>query len=275
MTRLVRASTFFIGQGGPLAVIAGPCVLEDYGLVKEVAQELDRVTGELGLPILFKASYDKANRSSLTSYRGPGLEPGLKLLADLKSETRIPVLSDVHEVAQVERAAEVLDIIQIPAFLCRQTDLLVAAARAGKPVNIKKGQFLAPWDIQQAIAKVTQSGNEDVLITERGTCFGYNTLVVDMRALPRLRALGYPVIFDATHAVQMPGAAGTASGGEREFVAVLARAAVAAGVDGVFLEVHPNPDAAPCDGPNMVPLAEVGGLLKTLSALHQLVRSET
>ncbi len=272
MTRLVRASTFFVGHGGPLAVIAGPCVLEeDYGLVKEVAQELDRITGALSLPFMFKSSYDKANRSSLATYRGPGLEKGLKLLGDLKEEVGVPVLSDVHEVGQVERAAEVLDVIQIPAFLCRQTDLLVAAAHTGKPVNIKKGQFLAPWDMEQAVAKVTRSGNEDVLITERGTCFGYNTLVVDMRGVPRMRSLGYPVIFDATHAVQMPGAAGTASGGEREFVPVLARAAVAAGVDGVFLEVHPNPDGAPCDGPNMLPLSQVADLLTTLAEIHRLV----
>ena len=260
-----------MGAGGPLALVAGPCVLEDLGLMVEVAEELKGVAGRLGVPYCFKASYDKANRTSIGSSRGPGLEEGLRLLGAVRERTDVPVLSDVHETAQVDAAAKVLDIIQIPAFLSRQTDLIVAAARTGKPLNLKKGQFLAPWDMRHAVEKAMSVGNEDVIITERGTSFGYNNLVVDMRGLPQMRGLGVPVVFDATHAVQRPAGAGGASAGDREFVRTLARAAVAAGVDGVFMEVHPDPDRAPCDGPNMVPLAEVEGLLAVLTEIHGVV----
>jgi 2-dehydro-3-deoxyphosphooctonate aldolase (KDO 8-P synthase) len=230
----------------------------------ETAKELKRITGELKLPFIFKSSYDKANRSSGHSFRGPGIKDGLKILDRVREQVGVPILSDVHSAEEATEAGKVLDVLQIPAFLCRQTDLLVAAARTGKVVNVKKGQFLAPWDMANVVQKIEEAGNRRILLTERGASFGYNNLVTDFRALPIMRRLGYPVIFDATHSVQLPGGAGTRSSGQREFVAPLARGAVAVGCEGLFMEVHPNPDKALSDGPNMVPLAEVRGLLEQI-----------
>ncbi|MEW6288607.1 MAG: 3-deoxy-8-phosphooctulonate synthase [Thermodesulfobacteriota bacterium] len=262
---------FRIGPGQPLLLIAGPCVLESEEVARRIAAHVKEVAGRLGISFVFKASFDKANRTSLASYRGPGLAEGLGMLAAIRREFQIPVISDVHDVSQVDQAAKVLDILQIPAFLCRQTDLLVAAARTGKVVNVKKGQFMAPWDMEHAVAKIRQSGNRDILLTERGTTLGYNNLVVDMRSLPIMRSLGCPVIYDATHSVQLPGGAGGSSGGQRQFIAPLTRAAVAAGVDGLFMEVHPEPEKALCDGPNSLPLDQLESLLTTLVALHNMV----
>ncbi len=253
-----------VGEGLPHLVIAGPCVIEDAGMVRETAKELKRITGDLKLPFIFKSSYDKANRSSGRSFRGPGLKDGLAMLARVREEVGVPILSDVHTAEEAAIAGGVLDVLQIPAFLCRQTDLLEAAARTGRAVNVKKGQFLAPWDMANVVQKLEAAGNRRLLLTERGASFGYNNLVTDFRALPIMRRLGYPVIFDATHSVQLPGGAGAHSSGQREFVAPLARAAVAAGCEGLFMEVHPDPDHALSDGPNMVPLAEVRGLLEQI-----------
>lgn len=261
-----------IEKGGPLLIIAGPCVIENESDTVHIARELAGIRDRLGLPVVFKASYDKANRTSWNSYRGPGLEAGLDLLDFIRARFGLPVLSDVHQVSEVEKAAQVLDIIQIPAFLCRQTDLLIAAARTGLPVNIKKGQFLAPDDMRYVVEKVVQNGNDQVLITERGTTFGYHNLVVDMRSLAIMAELGYPVVFDATHSVQLPGGGPGRSGGERRFVPLLARAAVAAGVQGVFLEVHPQPDQALCDGANSWPLDRLEPLLRNLAAIHDQVK---
>lgn len=257
---------------GKFFLIAGPCVIEDEGLTLDIARTLKGYARELDLPLLFKASYDKANRTSHTSFRGPGLAKGLEILARVKEEVGLPVLSDVHQVSEVDPAAEVLDVLQIPAFLCRQTDLVMAAAATGKPLNIKKGQFLAPWDLGPVVAKARATGNTQIFLTERGSSFGYNNLVVDFRSLAILRSLGCPVILDVTHSVQLPGGQGTCSGGQREFVPLLARAGVAAGVDGIFMEVHPDPDRALCDGPNSWPLAKVRALWRTLKALHQTCR---
>ncbi|MCD6359530.1 MAG: 3-deoxy-8-phosphooctulonate synthase [Armatimonadetes bacterium] len=268
----VRESDCIIG-GGDLAIIAGPCLVEDFDTTAAVADEMATICADLGVPFVFKTSYDKANRTSVTSTRGPGWQEGLEIIAQVRDEIGVPVISDVHETIQVPFAAQGLDMLQIPAFLCRQTDLLVAAGETGKPVNIKKGQFLAPEDMAHSIAKVTSTGNELVTVTERGTTFGYHNLVVDMRGLQIMRELGKPVIFDATHSVQLPGGGGGVSSGQRQFVSALARAAVAVGVDGVFLEVHPRPDEAPCDGPNMIPLAEVRGLLEQLLRVHRAVRA--
>ena len=259
------------GPGQPLLLLAGPCVLESEELAWQVAAAMKKVCLELGINYVFKASFDKANRTSLNSFRGPGLDKGLRALARIREEIGVPVVSDVHEVNQVERAAEVLAILQIPAFLCRQTDLLVAAAKSGRPVNIKKGQFVSPWDMKYAVDKVRAAGGQNILLTERGSSFGYNNLVVDMRALPVLRGLGCPVIFDATHSVQLPGGAGGSSGGQREFIAPLARAAMAVGVDGLFMEVHPDPAKALCDGPNSWPLDQVTPLLRQLLAIRAAV----
>ena len=258
-----------VGGKNPLFLIAGPCVIESPQVTFEVAQMLKRLTGRLKIPYIFKASYDKANRSSVDSYRGPGLDEGLKILAEVKKRFDVPVLSDVHSVEEVSAAAEVLDVLQIPAFLSRQTDLIQAAARTGKTLNLKKGQFLAPWDMKNAIKKAEAVGAKRIILTERGTCFGYNNLVSDFRSIPIMRRLGYPVVYDATHSVQLPGGLGTRSGGEREMVSFLARAAVACGVDGIFLEVHPNPDEALCDGPNMMALDAVGDLLKQLLKIRE------
>jgi 2-dehydro-3-deoxyphosphooctonate aldolase (KDO 8-P synthase) len=273
MNDKIQISDFSIGDG-TLLLIAGPCVIESEAATLELARALREMAGELGLPLIFKASYDKANRTSLSSYRGPGLVQGLEILARVKAEVGLPVLSDVHEVSQVAAAAEVLDILQIPAFLCRQTDLLVAAAKTGKVINIKKGQFLAAWDMQPVVDKVRSAGNHQIILTERGASFGYNNLVVDFRSLPLMRSLGCPVVLDVTHSVQLPGGQGTCSGGQREFIAPLARAGVAVGVDGLFMEVHADPAQALCDGPNSLPLAEVPALWRELKALHQFLREQ-
>lgn len=257
-----------VGEGAPLLLIGGPCVLESEALAREVAGEVKAICDRLGISYAFKASFDKANRTSLGSFRGPGLTQGLAALGRIREEFQVPVVSDIHEPGQVAAAAEVLDILQIPAFLCRQTDLLVAAAASGKPVNLKKGQFLSPWDMANAVAKVKESGNRRLMLTERGFCLGYNNLVVDMRSLPVMRGLGCPVIYDATHSVQLPGGAGGSSSGQREFIPPLTRAAVAAGIDGLFMEIHPDPDRALCDGPNSMPLDEVEPLLKRLLAIR-------
>ncbi|MFM1800372.1 MAG: 2-dehydro-3-deoxyphosphooctonate aldolase [Cyanobacteriota bacterium] len=255
-----------------LTLIAGPCVIESPELVMEVAAHLHNLAERLDLDVIFKSSFDKANRSSGGSFRGPGLEEGLAVLAEVKRRHGLRVLTDIHESSQAEAVAPVVDVLQIPAFLCRQTDLLLAAAAVvrgtDKVINVKKGQFLAPWDMAQVVNKLRQAGVENLWLTERGSCFGYNTLVVDYRGLPQLKALGCPVIFDATHSVQQPGGRGTSTGGQREFVAPLARAAVAVGVDGLFMEVHPDPDRALSDGPNMVPLHRVEPLLRQLLAIR-------
>jgi 2-dehydro-3-deoxyphosphooctonate aldolase (KDO 8-P synthase) len=262
------AGRFEVGSGCPPVFIAGPCVLESEGLALSVAAFLEEIAGRLRINVVFKGSFDKANRSSSASYRGPGEKEGLRILAKVKERHGLPVTTDVHDPAQASNAARVVDLLQIPAFLCRQTDLLLAAGEAGVAVNIKKGQFMAPWDMRNAVDKVRSTGNAGILVTERGTTFGYNNLVVDYRGLPAMRESVCPVIFDATHSVQLPGGAGTASSGERKYVAPLARAAMAAGVDGVFLEIHPAPDRALSDGPNSLPLAEVEPLFCTLLALR-------
>jgi len=274
LERAIRGEGFVIGGDNPLCVIAGPCVMESAELAFGTAEKLREICRALGLTFIFKSSYDKANRTSLSSFRGPGLEKGLRILSDVRSSLGVPVLSDVHSVEEIGPASDVLDVIQIPAFLCRQTDLVIAASRTGKPVNIKKGQFLAPWDVEHIIRKFVSTGNEQIFITERGTSFGYNNLVVDFRGLPIMRSFGHPVIFDVTHSIQLPGGMGQRSGGERQFAGPLARAAVAVGVDGLFIEVHPDPDKALCDGPNMVPLGTVETLLKICADIHALVRNE-
>jgi len=258
--------------GAALALIAGPCVIESERLCLRVGEQLAALTQRLRMPFIFKASYDKANRSSVRTFRGPGLKEGLKVLAKVKRDVGVPVLTDVHSVGEVAAAAEVCDGLQVPAFLCRQTDLVLAVARSGRAVNVKKGQFLAPRDMKNVVEKVESVGCRRLLLTERGVSFGYNNLVVDMRALPMMRALGYPVIFDATHSVQQPGGAGDRSGGDAAFVPALARAAVAAGCDGVFIETHPTPATALSDGPNMIPLRDMRGLLETLCAIREALR---
>ena len=274
MIQPVAIGSLTVREEGPFFVIAGPCVIENESRTLEVADSLKNIGESLGIPVVFKASYDKANRTALSSYRGPGLEKGLEVLRKVKETTGLAVLSDVHTPAEVPAAAGVLDVIQIPAFLCRQTDLLVAAAGSGLAVNVKKGQFLSPLDMMNVAEKVVSQGNRRLLLTERGACFGYNNLVVDMRAIPLMKTIGFPVIFDATHSVQLPGGAGTSSGGQRQFVEHLARAAVAAGCNGVFLEVHPAPDSALCDGPNSLPLDQLKPLLGMLKDLHGMVRSK-
>jgi 2-dehydro-3-deoxyphosphooctonate aldolase (KDO 8-P synthase) len=256
----------------PIAVFAGPCQMESRAHALEMASALKEIAGRLGVGLVYKTSFDKANRTSLRGKRGLGLDAALAVFAEIREKLALPVVTDVHEAQQCARVAEVVDVLQIPAFLCRQTDLLVAAARTGRVVKVKKGQFLAPWDMANVVAKITESGNANVLVTERGSSFGYNTLVVDMRALPIMAELGCPVIFDATHAVQQPGGQGTASGGDRRFVPTLARAAVAVGVAGVFIETHQDPDHAPSDGPNMVPLAAFEGLIAELMAIDQVAK---
>lgn len=269
--------SFLIGnieiKKNELFVIAGPCVIETEEIVFKTAETLKEITEELKIPFIFKSSYDKANRSSIKSYRGPGIDKGLKILSKLREELKIPVLSDVHSVEEIKIAKDVLDVIQIPAFLSRQTDLVVEAGKTGKTVNVKKGQFLAPWDVSNIIEKIKSTGNEKIIITERGTCFGYNNLVVDFRSFPIIRSMGVYVVFDATHSVQLPGGAGTCSSGQREFIPYLSRAAVACGVDGLFFEVHPEPDKALCDGPNMIPLKDFKSLLKLLLEIHNTVKT--
>lgn len=270
--RTVRVGNVALGNHLPLALIAGPCQIESAAHAFEVAEALVQIAARAGIGLIFKASYDKANRTSLAGARGVGLEQGLAALADIRAKLNVPVLTDVHTEDQAARAAEVVDVIQIPAFLCRQTDLLLAAGRTGRVVNVKKGQFLAPWDMRHVAAKIASTGNESILLTERGVSFGYNTLVADMRSLPIMAETGYPVVMDATHAVQSPGGAGGASGGDRRFAPVLARAAVAVGVAAVFIETHPDPDRAPSDGPNMIPLAAMPALIERLIAFDRIAK---
>jgi len=272
MTREISIDSIKIGADRPLVLIAGPCVIESEEATLRHAERLLTICNGLSMPLIFKASYDKANRTSIGSFRGPGMKDGLKILAKVKQTLGLPVLSDIHSIEQIAPAAEVLDVLQIPAFLCRQTDLLVAAARSGRVINVKKGQFLAPWDMKNVAGKLAASGNENIILTERGVSFGYNNLVVDMRSFPVMRSSGYPVVFDATHSVQLPGGQGESSGGQREFVEYLSRAAVATGIDGIFMEVHEDPDKALCDGPNSIPLSELPVLLKKLRALDALVK---
>jgi 2-dehydro-3-deoxyphosphooctonate aldolase (KDO 8-P synthase) len=271
---LVAVGSVKFGNDLPISIIAGPCQLESRAHALEVASALKEIAARLGTGLVYKTSFDKANRTSVSAARGIGLSQALPIFAEIRSSLNMPVLTDVHEPAQCAEVAQAVDVLQIPAFLCRQTDLLLAAAATGKVINVKKGQFLAPWDMANVVAKVTGAGNGNVLVTERGASFGYNTLVSDMRALPILaRTTGAPVIFDATHSVQQPGGRGASSGGEREFVPVLARAAVAVGVAGVFIETHPDPDRAPSDGPNMVPLREFEGLVRTLMAFDAIAKN--
>ncbi len=269
MKKALTLDDIGIGKGSGFFLIAGPCVIENFDRAFEIARFLKEVTTELSIPYIFKASYDKANRTSIDSYRGPGAGDGLDILARIREQVSIPVMSDVHAVDEIAAASKVLDVIQIPAFLCRQTDFIVAAARSGKPINIKKGQFLAPWDMANVIKKMTSTGNDQLMLTERGTMFGYNNLVVDFRGLKVMRDMGYPVVFDATHSIQLPGGQGGSSGGQREFAPVLARAAVAAGVDGIFMEVHPDPEKALCDGPNSLRLDTLPELLSTLKRIKE------
>ena len=270
MSNPIKIGNIVIGRGSPLVLISGPCVIENYETTREIAGILKEITSKLEMPFIFKASYDKANRTSVTAFRGPGLNDGLRVLKDIKEELGIPILSDVHRISEIPAAARILDIIQIPAFLCRQTDVIIEVAKTGKPVNIKKGQFLAPWDIANVAEKITSAGNRRILITERGTMFGYNNLVVDFRSFMIMRKIGYPVIFDATHSVQLPGGAGASSGGQREYAPMLSRAAAAAGVDGIFMEVHSNPDKALCDGPNSLKLDTIYELLTQLKSIHTI-----
>jgi 2-dehydro-3-deoxyphosphooctonate aldolase (KDO 8-P synthase) len=271
LAREIQIAGKKLGGNNPLFIIAGPCVIESEDIVFHTAKKLKSICNKVGFPLLFKSSYDKANRTSISSFRGPGMEKGLRILSDVQSKFHIPVISDIHSIEEVEPAAAVLDVLQIPAFLCRQTDLILAASKTGKPVNIKKGQFLAPWDVKNIIDKFTSTGNQKVSITERGTSFGYNNLIVDFRGLSIIRSFGYPVVFDITHSLQLPGGLGKSSGGQREFAVPLARAAVAVGIDGLFMEIHPEPDKALCDGPNMIKLDELETFLKTLKILREVV----
>jgi len=272
-TREVSAGKVVFGGNRPFVLIAGPCAIEEESLTLRIAEFLKRLCDDLGIPLVFKASFDKANRTSASAFRGPGMEEGLKILARVKRDFDLPVISDVHDITQISAAAEVLDIIQIPAFLSRQSDLLVAAGKSGKVVNIKKGQFLAPWDMRNVAAKVEATGNRNILLTERGASFGYNNLVVDMRSLVIMPEVsGCPVIFDATHSVQLPGGQGTSSGGQRQYVGALSRAAIAIGIDGLFWEVHENPETALCDGPNSLYLTDLKPMLQELIAIDALVK---
>jgi 2-dehydro-3-deoxyphosphooctonate aldolase (KDO 8-P synthase) len=271
-TKIVKIGQIQVGGGSPLAVIAGPCVIEGKEAALRHAAALKERADRAGVSYIFKSSYDKANRSSMTSFRGPGLEKGLEILAQVKSKIGVPVLTDVHEINQVAAVKEVADVLQIPAFLCRQTDFILAVAGSGKVVNVKKGQFLAPWDMRNVLEKILAAGNDQVLLTERGASFGYNNLVSDMRSLVVMRELGYPVVFDATHSLQLPGGLGHASGGERKYIPALARAGVAAGVDALFMEVHEDPDHAMSDGPNSLKLEDFEGLLHVVKRVDALVR---
>jgi 2-dehydro-3-deoxyphosphooctonate aldolase (KDO 8-P synthase) len=264
---------FEVGLDQPLFVIAGPCVIESEQLAMDTAGQLKELTSKLGIPFIYKSSFDKANRSSTSSYRGPGIDEGLRILQKVKDELGVPVLTDVHEDTPLDEVASVVDVLQTPAFLCRQTNFIQNVARTGKPVNIKKGQFLAPWDMKNVVDKAREVGNEQIMVCERGVSFGYNTLISDMRGLVEMRNTGCPVVFDATHSVQQPGGQGTTSGGQRQFVPVLARSAVAAGVSGLFMETHPNPEQALSDGPNAWPLGDMESLLETLKALDDVVKA--
>lgn len=270
--QIVKVGTYEVGQGRPLMLMAGPCVLEGYERSLMIGKRVKAICAKLGIPYVFKASFDKANRSSYASFRGPGIDEGLKILAQIKADLCVPVVTDIHEPWQAEKAAEVADILQIPAFLCRQTDLVWAAAKTDRTINVKKGQFLAPWDMKNVIKKVEEAGNHNLLLTERGASFGYNTLVTDMRGLAIMRELGYPVVMDATHSVQIPGGQGTSSGGQSQYVPHMARAAAAVGVDALFLEVHDNPAEALSDGPNMVRLDDLEKLLADVIAIDKIVR---
>jgi 2-dehydro-3-deoxyphosphooctonate aldolase (KDO 8-P synthase) len=270
--REIALGSLRLGAGNPLFLIAGPCVIESEVHARVMAEKVAKIAADADVPYIFKASYDKANRSSLKAFRGPGLKEGLRILKEIKKELKIPVLTDIHDVSQVKPAAEVCDVLQIPAFLARQTDLLIAAGETGRIINIKKGQFLSPWDMDNVAEKVESTGNKKIILTERGTSFGYQNLVVDMRSFPVMQRTGYPVVFDVTHSVQLPGAQGVASGGQPQFIEPLARAAVAAGVDGIFLETHDNPAAARSDGPNALPLAHLKALLLKLKGLNSVVR---
>jgi len=272
--RTVTVGSIDIANDRPFALIAGPCQIESKAHALEMASALKEIAGKLGIGLIYKSSFDKANRTSAATARGLGLDLGLEVLAEVREATGLPVLTDVHEPEQCARAAQAVDVLQIPAFLCRQTDLLLAAGQTGKAVNVKKGQFLAPWDMKNVVAKIASTGNHNVLQTERGVSFGYNTLVSDMRALPVMAQSGYPVVFDATHSVQQPGGQGTTSGGQREFVPVLARAAISVGVAAVFMETHQDPDKAPSDGPNMVPLRQLPEMLETLLAFDRLAKAK-
>jgi len=269
--KTIRVGTVKFGGSAPLVLIAGPCVIEGRSKCLAIAGRLAEISRRFKIPLIFKASYDKANRSSATSFRGPGMAKGLAILAEIKERYHFPILTDVHAIDQVQPAAEVADILQLPAFLCRQTDLVVAMAESGRVVNVKKGQFLAPWDVKNIIAKIEETGNHQILLTERGASFGYNNLVADMRSLLVMRGFGYPVIFDATHSVQLPGGQGDTSGGESRWAPALARAAVATGCDGVFIETHPDPARALSDGPNMIPLAKLAKVWKTLRSIDAIV----
>jgi len=269
----MKLCNFEVGLDKPLFVIAGPCVIESEQLALDTAGALKEMTARLGIPFIYKSSFDKANRSSTTSYRGPGVEEGLRILSNVKSQISVPVLTDVHEDTPLEEVASVVDVLQTPAFLCRQTNFIQNVARAGKPVNIKKGQFLAPWDMKNVMDKAREAGNDQIMACERGVSFGYNTLISDMRGLVVMRETGCPVVFDATHSVQQPGGQGATSGGQREFVPVLARSAVAAGISGLFMETHPDPSVALSDGPNAWPLGEMEGLLEMLKALDDAVKA--
>jgi 2-dehydro-3-deoxyphosphooctonate aldolase (KDO 8-P synthase) len=271
LTREINIGNARLGGNNPLFIIAGPCVIESQDVVFYTAEKLKEICRRVGLSFIFKSSYDKSNRTSLSSFRGPGMEKGLKMLSDVRSKFNVPVISDVHAIEEIKPASQVLDALQIPAFLSRQTDLILAASRTGKPVNIKKGQFLAPWDVKNIIDKFTSTGNQNLFITERGTSFGYNNLVVDFRGLTIMKSFGYPILFDVTHSLQLPGGKGNSSGGQREFAEPLARAAAAVGVDGLFIEVHPDPDRALCDGPNMVSVDSVLALLRAVENIHTAV----
>lgn len=270
--KLIRVGAVEIGGGRPLAVIAGPCVIESRESVLRHAAALKERADRVGVPYIFKSSYDKANRSSVNAFRGPGLEKGMEILAEVKRRAGVPILTDVHEIDQVAAAKEVVDILQIPAFLCRQTDFVVAVAKSGRVVNVKKGQFLAPWDMLNVVEKIRSAGNEQILLTERGASFGYNNLVSDMRSLVVMGGFGYPVVFDATHSLQLPGGLGNASGGERQYIPALARAGVAAGIDALFMEVHEDPDHALSDGPNSLALANFESVLRTVKAIDEIVK---
>ena len=271
-TRAVRVRGFEIGAGKPLAVIAGPCVIEGRDSALRHAELLKEAADRVGVSFIYKSSYDKANRSSHSSYRGPGLAKGLEILREVKERVGVPVLTDVHEKEQVDPAKDVADVLQIPAFLCRQTDFVIAVARSGSVVNVKKGQFLAPWDMRSVVDKIIATGNEQILVTERGACFGYNNLVSDIRSLAIMGELGYPVVFDATHSLQLPGGLGKASGGERKYIGPLARAGVAAGIDALFMEVHEDPDHALSDGPNSLALKDFEGLMRMVKEIDAIVK---
>jgi 2-dehydro-3-deoxyphosphooctonate aldolase (KDO 8-P synthase) len=274
VTKVIEIGSVSIGGDHPLALIAGPCVIESERNALETAEKLKRITSDAGVPFIFKASYDKANRSSIDSFRGPGLRDGLAVLKKIREELEVPVLSDIHKEEEIGPAAEVLDVLQIPAFLCRQTDLLTKAAQSGKPVNIKKGQFMAPWDMKNVVHKLEQGGSQEILLTERGFMFGYNNMVVDMRSLTLMREYGYPIIFDATHSLQLPGGKGTKSDGQRELIPDITRGAVAVGCDALFMEIHPDPDNALSDGPNMLKLETLPELLRQIKPISQVVRGK-